>query len=125
MAITLVPGHTSSQRMKDRADQMKNEFGARSRRALVSAPVVALALATTLAALLPVAAQDWPAKQVKVVVPFGPGSTPDMVARLLADLLQHKHGVPFVVENKPGASGNTGTDAVAKAEPDGATIGIS
>jgi tripartite-type tricarboxylate transporter receptor subunit TctC len=47
------------------------------------------------------------------------------VARLIADHLQQKLGQPFVIENKPGASGNTGTDAVAKAEPDGATIGIS
>jgi tripartite-type tricarboxylate transporter receptor subunit TctC len=59
------------------------------------------------------------------VVPFGPGSTPDMVARLIADRLQSKLGQSFVIENKPGASGNLGTDAVAKAEPDGATIGIS
>jgi tripartite-type tricarboxylate transporter receptor subunit TctC len=70
-------------------------------------------------------AQDWPTKPVKIVVPFGPGSTPDVVARLIADHLQHKLGQPFVIENKPGASGNTGTDAVAKAEPDGATVGIS
>jgi tripartite-type tricarboxylate transporter receptor subunit TctC len=48
-----------------------------------------------------------------------------MVARLIADRLQPKLGQSFVIENKPGASGNLGTDAVAKAEPDGATIGIS
>jgi tripartite-type tricarboxylate transporter receptor subunit TctC len=48
-----------------------------------------------------------------------------VVARLIADRLQNKLGQPFVIENKPGASGNTGTDAVAKAEPDGSTIGIS
>jgi tripartite-type tricarboxylate transporter receptor subunit TctC len=71
------------------------------------------------------AAQDWPTKPVRIVVPFGPGSTPDVVARLIADHLQRKLGQPFVIDNKPGASGNTGTDAVAKAEPDGATIGIS
>src|SRR5713101_4520475 len=70
-------------------------------------------------------AQEWPNKPVKIVVPFGPGSTPDMVARLIADRLTQKLGQPFVIENKPGASGNLGTDAVAKAEPDGATIGIS
>lgn len=70
-------------------------------------------------------AQEWPDRTVKIIVPFGPGSTPDMVARLLADRLQEKLGHAFVVENKPGASGNLGTDAVAKAEPDGATIGIS
>jgi tripartite-type tricarboxylate transporter receptor subunit TctC len=76
-------------------------------------------------AALPAAAQDWPGKPVKIIVPFGPGSTPDVVARLIADHLQKKLGQPFVIENKPGASGNTGTDAVAKAAPDGTTIGIS
>jgi len=70
-------------------------------------------------------AQEWPEKTVKIIVPFGPGSTPDMVARLIADRLQQELTQSFVVENKPGASGNLGTDAVAKAEPDGATIGIS
>jgi tripartite-type tricarboxylate transporter receptor subunit TctC len=70
-------------------------------------------------------AQDWPSKTVKIIVPFGPGSTPDMVARLIADRLAQRLGHPFVTENKPGASGNLGTDAVAKAEPDGATIGVS
>src|SRR6186997_2992685 len=73
----------------------------------------------------PVSAQDWPTKPVKIVVPFGAGSTPDVVARLIADHLQKKLGQPFVIDNKPGASGNIGTDAVAKAAPDGATIGVS
>ncbi len=67
----------------------------------------------------------WPARPVKLYVPFGPGSTPDVVARVMADRLQQKLGQPFVVEDKPGASGNLGTDAVAKAEPDGYTLGIS
>ena len=73
----------------------------------------------------PVSAQDWPTKPVKIVVPFGAGSTPDVVARLIADHLQKKLGQPFVIDNKPGASGNIGTDAVAKAAPDGTTIGVS
>lgn len=83
------------------------------------------ALIALLITLLPAAAQDWPAKPVRIMVPFGPGSTPDVVARLIADELQKKLGQPFVIENKPGASGNTGTDAVAKAAPDGYTIGVS
>jgi len=74
---------------------------------------------------LSAAAQDWPTRTVKIVVPFAPGATPDLVARLVADYLQDKSGRTFFVENKPGASGNTGTDIVAKAEPDGSTIGIS
>ncbi len=71
------------------------------------------------------AAQDWPAKPVRIIVPFGAGATPDIVARLLADYLHDKLQQTFIVENKPGASGNTGTDAVAKAAPDGTTLGIS
>lgn len=71
-------------------------------------------------------AQEWPAKVVKVIVPFGPGSTPDIVARLVSEELRKKHpGAAFVVENKPGAGGVIGTDAVAKARADGTTIGIS
>jgi tripartite-type tricarboxylate transporter receptor subunit TctC len=73
----------------------------------------------------PAAAQDWPDKPVRIVVPFGAGSTPDIIMRLIADRLQVKSKQSFVVENRPGASGNTGTDAVAKAAPDGSTIGIS
>jgi tripartite-type tricarboxylate transporter receptor subunit TctC len=70
--------------------------------------------------------QDWPAKTVRIIVPFGPGSTPDIVARLIADSLAQKYpNSAFVVENKPGASGNIGTDAVAEADPDGTTIGVS
>ncbi|MGC1778228.1 MAG: tripartite tricarboxylate transporter substrate binding protein [Xanthobacteraceae bacterium] len=85
-----------------------------------------LFLAALQAAAAPASAQDWPAKTVRIVVPFGPGSTPDIVARLIAENLQQKYpGSAFVVENKPGASGDIGTDAVAKATPDGTTIGIS
>ena len=63
---------------------------------------------------------------MRIVVPFGPGSTPDIVARLVADGLQQKYPASaFVVENKPGASGNLGTDVVAKAAPDGSTLGVS
>ena len=79
-----------------------------------------------LAAALPASSQTWPPKTVRIIVPFGAGSTPDIVARVVADGLSRKYpGSAFVVENKPGASGNIGTDAVAKAAPDGATIGIS
>lgn len=85
-----------------------------------------LTLLLLLATAMPGQAQDWPPKIVRIVVPFGPGSTPDIVARLIADGLLKKYpDTAFVVENKPGASGNLGTDAVAKAAPDGATIGVS
>ena len=79
-----------------------------------------------LGAAVPATSQDWPTKIVRIVVPFGPGSTPDVVARLVADGLQQKYPASaFVVENKPGASGNIGTDTVAKAAPDGSTLGVS
>lgn len=84
------------------------------------------ALLFLFAAAVPAPAQDWPGKNVRIIVPFGAGSTPDIVARLVADGLQQKYPTSsFVVENKPGASGNLGTDAVAKAAPDGSTIGVS
>ena len=85
----------------------------------------AVAALTVLIWTLSAAAQDWPAKTVKIIVPFAAGATPDLVARLIADYLQDKLQQTFSVENKPGASGNTGTDAVAKADPDGSTIGVS
>ncbi len=86
----------------------------------------ALVISLLLAAAAPAAAQSWPPQTVRIVVPFGAGSTPDIIARVIADQLQKKYpGSAFVVENKPGASGNTGTDVVAKAKPDGATIGVS
>jgi tripartite-type tricarboxylate transporter receptor subunit TctC len=86
---------------------------------------LALVCLCLLLGALPAGAQSWPTRSVKLIVPFGPGSTPDLVMRLIADHLQQKLGQSFVVENKPGASGNLGTDAVAKAEPDGYTIGLS
>jgi tripartite-type tricarboxylate transporter receptor subunit TctC len=62
---------------------------------------------------------------VKIVAPFAAASTPDTFARLLAENLRKRLGQPVIVENKPGAGGMVGTDAVAKAAPDGYTIGVS
>ncbi len=79
-----------------------------------------LALATPLAAL----AQPYPARPVQVVVPFPAGGPTDVLGRVLAQELTAKMGQPFVVANKAGAAGNIGVDAVAKAAPDGHTLGI-
>jgi tripartite-type tricarboxylate transporter receptor subunit TctC len=86
---------------------------------------LSLALLALVAVAVPAMAQTWPSRPVKLVVPFGAGSTPDLVMRLIADHLKDKFGQSFVVENKPGASGNLGTDEVAKAKPDGYTLGLS
>jgi tripartite-type tricarboxylate transporter receptor subunit TctC len=87
-----------------------------------------LAAAIVLAALslrLPIGAiaqQDYPTRPVKVVVPFLAGGIADVLARLAAEKLHAKFGVPFIVENRAGASGNIGAQAVARAEPDGYTL---
>jgi len=70
-------------------------------------------------------AQTWPGKPVKFIVPAGPGGTIDPLSRFIADAYAKVFGQPFVIENRPGAQGNTGIAAIAKAEPDGYTIGMA
>jgi len=70
---------------------------------------------------LPSVAQPWPARPIKLVVPFPAGSSPDIIGRLVAEPLAQALGQPIVVDNRPGAGGNLGTGVVAKAEPDGYT----
>ena len=82
------------------------------------------ATAATAASPVPIRAQGvWPEQRVRVVVPWPPGGSTDVLARLLSDRLTQRLGQPFVTENKPGAGGNIGTDAIAKAAPDGYTMG--
>jgi tripartite-type tricarboxylate transporter receptor subunit TctC len=74
-------------------------------------------------AALPVAAQTaYPAKPIKIVVPFPAGGTSDVLARMLGQKMTESWGQPVVVENKPGSSGNLGADAVAKSAADGYTL---
>src|SRR5262245_48702150 len=71
------------------------------------------------------AAQDWPSRPVRIVVPSSPGGGTDVYARLIAQALGDSLKQQFVVENRPGASGNIGAAAVAKAAPDGYTFLVS
>ncbi|HWI36438.1 MAG TPA: tripartite tricarboxylate transporter substrate binding protein [Burkholderiales bacterium] len=82
---------------------------------------------TTLAAfatvpLLAVAQDAYPSKPVRMIVPFAPGTMADVLPRLVAEKLSAQWGQPIVVENRPGAAGNVGAEAVARAEPDGYTL---
>ncbi|WP_270935313.1 Bug family tripartite tricarboxylate transporter substrate binding protein [Falsiroseomonas oryzae] len=90
------------------------------RRALLTLPAAALLAAPSLAR-----AQAWPARPVRVVVPFPPGGTTDVVARLVSQRLGATLGQPFVIENRAGAGGTTGSDLVAKSPPDGQVFVIS
>ena len=90
-------------------------------RARSAAPVLAC-LAISFSAISPASAQDWPARNVTVVVPLGAGSASDIMARVVSDQLSRQLNRTFVVENRPGAGGTTGAAAVARSAPDGYTV---
>lgn len=69
-------------------------------------------------------AQTWPDKPIRLIVPFGPGGTNDLLARIVAQALNDQIGQPVIVDNKPGAGGSVGTDFVVKSPPDGYTLMI-
>jgi tripartite-type tricarboxylate transporter receptor subunit TctC len=93
-----------------------------TRRTLVQGAAAGAAFAS-----LPALAQgtNWPAQNVRMIVPYPAGGSTDVLFRILAEKLKEKLGHSFVVENRPGASGNIGIDQVAKSAPDGNTIGCA
>ena len=93
------------------------------RRHLLTLTTVCAAAATMGAALPALAQAAWPSRPVKIVVPTGPGSSLDLIVRAMSEKLAARWGQPVVIENKPGAGGMLGMDAVAKAT-DGHTLGI-
>ena len=88
-------------------------------RAAFAAALAALAAATLAPSAL---AQAWPSKPLHIIVPYPPGGSSDIIARAISKPLSEALKQPVVVENKPGANGNTGTDFVAKSAPDGYTM---
>jgi len=94
------------------------------RRTLLST-LAACAAAAAFAPLANAQAGDYPNRPIKLIVPFAPGGSTDMVARMLADKMTQVLGQPVVVDNKGGAGGSIGADAIAKSAPDGYTIGMA
>lgn len=85
----------------------------------------ALGLLLAFAAAGPAFAQEWPARPIRLIVPFTAGSSSDIVARIVAQKLGERLKQQVFVENRVGASGNLGSEAVARAEPDGYTMGLA
>jgi hypothetical protein len=80
------------------------------------------ALGASILAPLPASAQAWPAKPIRLVVPYPPGGGTDLLGRMVARRLSESLGVPILIDNRPGADGSIGTDIVAKATGDGYTL---
>jgi tripartite-type tricarboxylate transporter receptor subunit TctC len=89
-----------------------------SRRNLLAAAAALIVVSTATAGL----AQSYPSKPVRVVVPYPPGGSTDIVARVIGEQLSQSMGQRFVVDNRPGAGGNIGMQLAAGAEPDGYTV---
>ena len=88
--------------------------------------VLRFVLAACLAlACIPIAAQNYPSRPMRVVVPFTPGTGMDIIARTVGPRLSERLGQPVVIDNRPGASGNLGAELVARSAPDGYTLMVS
>jgi tripartite-type tricarboxylate transporter receptor subunit TctC len=92
---------------------------------LTHAAGAAFAALLSCVALPAMAQPTWPAKPIHIVVPYGAGSSPDVIARIVAEKLSPRLGQPVIIDNRPGAGGNNGTGAVAKAPGDGYTFLVS
>jgi len=86
-------------------------------RTLTAALSILLSLSSSIAL-----AQDWPARTVRIIVPFPAGGSADLLPRIVGEKLSERWGQPVIIENRPGAAGNIGAAAVYQAEPDGYTL---
>ena len=93
-------------------------------RRLVSVALAAALLAAS-AAVAQASDTEWPQRPIRLIVPFPAGASTDIIGRILAQKMSQQLGQQIVIENRAGASGNIGADAIAKAAPDGYTIGIA
>ena len=100
----------------------RNEGNAMARR--IHAPLLAAALAAALAGVHPAAAQDFPTRPITLIVPYTPGGGNDAMARVVADKMSIALGQQIVIENRGGAGGSIATRQVARAAPDGYTLGL-
>ena len=83
---------------------------------------ILFAAALAVAVAVPVQAQDYPARPIRIIVPFPPGGSADLMPRIFGEKLASRWGQPVVIDNRPGAAGNIGAEIVFKAEPDGYTL---
>ena len=88
-------------------------------------PIALVSAVIAISAIAEAGEDGWPQRPLRLVVPFPAGSSTDIIARIVSQKLSHRLGQQIVIENRAGASGNIGADAVAKATPDGYTIGIA
>src|SRR5262245_10418011 len=88
----------------------------------IGAIVAGFALVAGFAA--PAPAQEWPQRPIRIVVSFGAGGGADIISRIIGQAMQDRFGQPVVIENRPGAGGLIGNEAVARADKDGYTFGM-
>lgn len=86
--------------------------------------VLSVAVICTAAAAQPAQAQDWPQQPIRLVVAFGPGGGADIIARIVGEAMETRLHKPVIIDNKPGAGGIIGNEFVARATPDGYTLGM-
>ena len=94
------------------------------RRFAITAAALCLSFSATLPGIGSAAAQSYPNRLIKLVVPFPAGGPLDITARAIADKMSGSLKQPFMIENRPGAGGNIGTEVIARAAPDGYTLGM-